>query len=88
MAMYEPAHPGEILGEEILKPLPMTITAAAEQLGISRKMLSAIVNGRSSITADTAVKLETMFKKPSAEQWLRLQAAYDLFHVRQRQQAA
>lgn len=88
MAMYDPVHPGEILGEEVLNALPITITEASQRLGISRKMLSAIVNGHSTITADTAVKLEKVFKKPSAEQWLRLQAAYDIFHARQRQNAA
>ena len=88
MTIFDPAHPGEILGEDVLKALPMTITEASQRLGISRKMLSSIVNGRSTITADTAVKLEKVFKKPSAEQWLRLQSAYDIFHARQRHEAA
>ncbi len=84
MSMYDPAHPGEILGEDILKELNITITAAAEKLGISRKTLSAIVNGHAPITAETAIKLEKVFNKPNAEHWLRIQMTYDLYHARQK----
>jgi len=82
MAMYNPAHPGEILREDVLKPLGVSITSAAESLGISRKTLSKIVNERGTITAEMAMRLELTFGKPKAEQWLRLQTAHDLFHVR------
>jgi len=82
MAMYEPSHPGLILGEDILKEMDMTITEGASRLGISRKTLSLVVNGKARIQADLAVKLETVFNKPSAEQWLRMQSAYDLYHAR------
>ncbi len=84
MSMYDPAHPGEVLGEDILKELNITITAAAEKLGISRKTLSAIVNGHAPITAETAIKLEKVFGKPNAEHWLRMQMTYDLYHARQK----
>ena len=84
MPMYDPAHPGEILGEDVLKELNVTITAAAKKLGISRKTLSAIVNGHAPITAETAVKLEKAFGKPNAEHWLRMQMTYDLYHARQK----
>ncbi|MBN4073312.1 HigA family addiction module antidote protein [Mariprofundus ferrooxydans] len=82
MAMHNPAHPGEILREDVLKPLGLSITSAAESLGISRKTLSKIVNERGTITAEMAMRLELTLGKPKAEQWLRLQTAYDLFHVR------
>ena len=82
MAMYEPAHPGIILGEDILKEMDITITEGASRLGISRKTLSLVVNGKARIQADLAVKLETVFKKPSAEHWLRMQSAYDLYYAR------
>lgn len=84
MYIYNPAHPGEILGEDMLKDMGMTITAAAQQLGISRKTLSAIVNGRAPITAETAIKLERVFGTPNAAHWLRMQMAYDLYHARQK----
>lgn len=82
MAMHEPAHPGLILGEDILKALNITITEGANRLGISRKTLSLIINGKARVRADLAVRLELTFKKPSAEQWLRMQSAYDLYQAR------
>jgi len=82
MAIFEPAHPGIILGEDILKELNISITDGANRLGISRKTLSLVVNGKARINADLAVKLESVFGKPSAEQWLRMQSAYDLYHAR------
>lgn len=84
MPMYNPPHPGEILGEDVLKPLGMSITATSAKLGITRKTLSLIVNGHAPITAETAIKLEQVFGRPDAGQWLRLQMAYDLFHARQK----
>ena len=74
----------KFLGKDILKELNMSITAAAEKLGISRKTLSSIVNGHAPITAETAIKLENVFGKPNAEHWLRMQMTYDLFHARQK----
>lgn len=82
--MHNPAHPGAILREDVLKPMNVSITAAAESLGVSRKTLSKILNGRGAITAEMAMRLELAFGKPRAEQWLRLQAAYDLYQARSR----
>ena len=82
MAMHEPIHPGLILGEDILKEMNITITDGANRLGISRKTLSLVVNGKARIQADLAVKLETVFNKPSAEHWLRVQSAHDLYYAR------
>jgi addiction module HigA family antidote len=76
--MLNPPHPGEHLREDVLAPLGLTVTATAKALGISRKTLSEIVNGKSPITPDIAVRLERAFLTPPADMWLRLQAAYDL----------
>ena len=78
MTMHNPAHPGEILKELVIEPLDLTITDVAEHLNVSRKTLSKALNGRGAITPEMAVRLELAFAKPSAEQWLRLQNAYDL----------
>ncbi|MGI9282259.1 MAG: HigA family addiction module antitoxin [Endozoicomonas sp.] len=83
MEMYNPAHPGEILGEEILKPLGISITKAAELLKVSRKTLSKVVNGRGAITAEMALRLEKVFNNPSASTWLAIQNDYDLWHLKQ-----
>jgi addiction module HigA family antidote len=84
MPMLKPPHPGEGLREDVLVPLGLTITETAEALGISRKTLSEIVNGRSPITPDIAVRLERAFSNPPADMWLRLQAAYDLRRAERR----
>ena len=60
------------------------MTETAKALGISRKTLSEIVNGKSPITPDIAVRLERAFNNPPADMWLRLQAAYDLRRAKQR----
>jgi len=80
--MHNPAHPGAILREDVLKPLDVSITTAAESLVVSRKTLSKILNERGAITAEMAMRLELAFGKPKAEHWLKLQAAYDLYQVR------
>ena len=85
MAMFNPAHPGEILKELIIEALELTVTDVAEHLGISRKTLSKILNARGAITPEMAVRLELVFGKPSADHWLRLQNAYDLWQMRQQQ---
>ena len=78
MPMINPPHPGEQLRDDVLAPLGLSVTETAKALGISRKTLSEIVNGKSPITPDIAVRLERAFTAPPAEMWLRLQAAYDL----------
>ena len=57
--MYKPAHPGEVLKEMYLEPLGLTVTIAAESLGITRKTLSELVNGRSGISTSMALRLAT-----------------------------
>jgi len=80
--MHNPAHPGEILRELVIEPTSATITDVSEHLNISRKTLSKVLNGHGSITPEMALRLELAFKKPSADHWLRLQNAYDLWAAR------
>jgi len=83
MSMHNPAYPGELLKELVIAPLELSITDASEHLNVSRKTLSKILNGRDAITPEMALRLEMVFKKPSADHWLRLQNAYDLWLFRQ-----
>jgi len=85
MSMHNPAHPGEILKELLIEPMELTITDVSKHLDISRKTLSKVLNARGSITPEMAMRLELAFKKPSADHWLRLQNAYDLWLVRSHQ---
>ncbi len=85
MEMFNPPHPGEIIKELCLEPLGLTVTRAAAALGVSRKTLSAIVNGQAGISPEMAIRLSMAFDT-SAESWLNQQAQYDLWLVRQRQQ--
>ncbi len=83
MRMHNPPHPGEILRDLWLEPLGLTITAAAQQLKVSRKALSELVNGHTGITPEMAMRLELAFGK-SAESWLGHQSAHDLWRMRDR----
>lgn len=82
MSMYKPAHPGEILKDLMINPLGLTVTEAARHLGVSRKTLSKVLNARGTVTPEMAVRLEMTFGKPSADHWLRLQNAHDLWQTR------
>jgi addiction module HigA family antidote len=81
--MNNPAHPGEILKELVIEPMGVTITDVAKHLDVSRKTLSKVLNAKGSITPEMAVRLELVFGKPSADHWLRLQNAFDLWQTRQ-----
>jgi antitoxin HigA-1 len=83
MKMHNPPHPGEIIRSLCLEPLELTVTDAAAALGVSRKTLSAILNGRAGISPEMAVRLSMAFGT-SAESWLNLQTQYDLWHVEKR----
>ncbi len=78
MKMHNPPHPGEILRELCLEPLGLSVTRAAEALGVSRKTLSAILNGRAGISPEMAIRLSIAFGT-SAESWLNQQVQYDLW---------
>ncbi len=75
--MANPTHPGEILLEDYLKPLNLTVTAAAEALGVARKTLSDIVNCKAGISTEMALRLALAFDT-TPESWLNMQLAYDL----------
>jgi addiction module HigA family antidote len=81
--MNNPPHPGEIIREECLKPLGLTVTAAATGLGITRKALSELLNGHTGLSPEMAIRLAKAFGS-SAETWLRLQMQYDLWQAEQR----
>ncbi|MDA0225089.1 MAG: HigA family addiction module antitoxin [Proteobacteria bacterium] len=83
MRMHNPPHPGEIIKSLCLEPLGVTVTDAAKALGISRKTLSAILNGRAGVSPEMAVRLSIAFGT-SAESWLNLQTQFDLWHAEQR----
>ena len=83
MRMHNPPHPGKIIKELCLEPLGLTVTEAAKALGVSRKTLSAILNGRAGISPEMAVRLSIAFDN-SAESWLNQQTQYDLWHAEQR----
>lgn len=74
-------HPGEMLLEEFLKPLDLSVTKFAEAIGVSRIRLSELVNGRRGVTADTALRLAKALGT-SPEFWLNLQSSYDLTEAR------
>ena len=80
MKMHNPPHPGEVLRALCLEPLNLTVTDAARSLGVSRKALSGILNGRAGISPEMAVRLSIAFGT-SAESWLNQQLQYDLWHA-------
>jgi addiction module HigA family antidote len=77
MRMHNPPHPGEIIRGLCLQPLDLTVTDAAQALGVTRKTLSAILNGRSGISPEMALRLSRVFGR-TPEGWLRLQSQFDL----------
>ncbi len=85
MRMHNPPHPGEIIKGLWLNPMGITITQAAKAIGVSRKTLSKIINGQSSITPEMAVRLSIALGG-SPESWMGHQVAYDLRQVEQRKE--
>ncbi len=77
MAMKTPPHPGLSVRHDCLEALEISVTAAASKLGISRKQMSDIVNCRSGISPEMAIRLDKAFGG-GADTWYRLQATYDL----------
>ena len=80
MPMKNPPHPGRIIRDECLEPLGLTVTEAAQVLGVSRQALNNLVNEKAGISAEMAVRLAKAFGS-TAETWLRMQVAYDLANV-------
>ncbi|WP_102505906.1 HigA family addiction module antitoxin [Salinivibrio kushneri] len=82
MLMHNPPHPGEVIRELCLDPLGLSVTAAAEALGVSRKTLSAVLNGKAGVSPEMAIRLSISFNT-SSESWLTQQSQYELWHAEQ-----
>ena len=80
MLMHNPPHPGVIIKELCLEPLGLSVTEVARALDISRKTLSAIINGKAGISPEMAVRLSMAFNT-SSESWLNQQSQYDLWQA-------
>lgn len=80
--MHNPPHPGEILKEDVLPELGLTVTQAAEQLGVSRVTLSRMINGHAAISAEMAIRL-AQWLGGNPEIWLRSQVQHDLWQAEQ-----
>ncbi|RLA25378.1 MAG: addiction module antidote protein, HigA family [Gammaproteobacteria bacterium] len=82
MLMHNPPHPGLVIKELCLEPLGITVTDAAKALGVSRKTLSSIINGKAGISPEMAVRLSIAFNT-SSESWMNQQSQYDLWQAEQ-----
>ena len=82
MNMYNPPHPGEVNKELCLEPLGLSVTDAAKALGVSRKTLSAVINGHAGVSPEMAIRLSIAFNT-SAESWVNQQAQYELWQAEQ-----
>ena len=83
MEMYKPGHPGEVLQELYLMPLGLTITDAAQALGVTRKAFSELINGHSGVSTQMALRLSKAFGTTPGF-WLNMQQNYDLWQARKR----
>jgi len=81
--LRKPTHPGEVLREEVMKPLGLTVTEAAKRLGVTRKTLSALLNCRASMSPEMAVRVSRA-TRTSPESWLYMQAKLDLWIAEQK----
>ena len=84
MAMADPSHPGDILKEDVLVPLGLSVTRAAGILGVTRPALSAVLNGRAALSAEMALRIEKAFG-PRADHLLRVQLSHELARGRRRE---
>ena len=84
MAMKNPPHPGLAVRHDCLEPLGLTVTQGAKVLGVTRQTLNNLLNGKSGISPEMAVRLAKAFGS-SAETWLGIQLDYDLAQVRRRE---
>lgn len=83
--MHNPPHPGETLREDVLPALGLTVTEAAAQLGVTRVALSRVLNGRTAISPEMALRIEKWLGVENggrADLWLAEQASYDLLQAR------
>lgn len=77
MPMKDPPHPGESIRYDCMEPLGLTITQTAKHLGVSRKQLSDVLNGRAGISKEMAIRLDKLFGG-NARTWYAIQADYDM----------
>ena len=82
--MLNPPHPGEFIRTEIIEPLGLSVTGAAEVLGVSRPALSSLLNGRASLSGNMALRIEKAFGV-KMDTLLRMQASYDIAQTRKRE---
>ena len=78
--MRKPTHPGELLLEDVIKPLRLTITDAAKDLGVSRKTLSEIVHGKAAVSPEMALRIG-LATNTSPQSWLNMQTKLDLWEA-------
>lgn len=84
MRMARPAHPGQFIRMEVIKPLDLSVTEAAKVLGVSRPALSALLNGRAALSPDMALRIEKAFGA-KMDTLLRMQTAYEIAEARGRE---
>ena len=82
--MHSPPHPGEFIKTEIIEPLDLTVSAAAKALGVSRPALSTLLNGRSDLSGDMALRIEKAFGV-KMDTLMRMQSAWDIAQTRKRE---
>lgn len=85
--MYDPPHPGEMLREDVVEALGLSVTEAARRLAMSRVALSRVLNGKAGVSPDLAIRLEEAGVS-TARAWLAMQTSYDLWKARQHPQPA
>ena len=83
MAMHNPPHPGGIVRRQCLEPLGLSVTRAAKGLGVTRQALSELLNGKSRMAVEMAIRLSKAFGS-TPETWLGMQLAYDLWQAQDR----
>ncbi len=81
MTMKDPPHPGDLIRSEIIEPLGLSVTAAADALGVRRATLSDLLNGKAALTAEMSLRIEKAFG-PRMDHLLRMQLAYDVAQLR------
>ena len=82
MPMHNPPHPGEIVREECLSPLDLSVSEAAQRLGVSEESLARLANEEERVTVEMAIRLSKAFGS-SPEVWLGLQTAHDIWQARE-----
>src|SRR3990172_1658070 len=82
--MARPAHPGQFIRMEVIEPLNLTVTKAAEVLGVTRPALSTLLNGHAALSPDMALRIEKAFG-PKMDTLLRMQTAYEIAEARDRE---